>query len=126
MSHISVVQTKIIDRDLLVAALEKLGYTVTEGEDLRVQSAERTVKVDLLIAVPYSDPIGFHKGKNGYRIVADWFRIQLDQKQFTQSLLQQYAYLSVMKTLGEQGFHLIEEQSDERNRIHLLLRRTGE
>ncbi len=126
MSHISVIQTKLFDHDLLIAALKKMGYTVREEENLTLSGMDRTVKVDLLIEVPYSAPIGFRKGKNGYRITADWFRIQLDRKTFTNELMQQYAYLSVMKTLQEQGFDLVKEETGEKNQIHLLLRRTGE
>lgn len=125
MSHISVLQTKLVDRSILIEALTKLGYTVKEGDNLEVHGLEKSIKVDLMIDVPYSAPIGFRQSSSGFKIVADWFKIQLDQKTFTNQIMQQYAYISVMKTLAKQGFQVIKEETGEKNQIHLLLRRTN-
>ena len=125
MSHISVLQTKLVDRSILIEALTKLGYTVKEGDNLEGHGLEKSIKVDLMIDVPYSAPIGFRQSSSGFKIVADWFRIQLDQKTFKNQIMQQYAYISVMKTLAKQGFQVIKEETGEKNQIHLLLRRTN-
>ena len=125
MSHISVLKVGFADRDLLLQALADLGYETEEGDDLRVTDGVRSMKVDFLVKVPYTEAIGFRKGKNGWQLTADWFRVNLNRKEFENRLKQQYAYRSIMKSLGEQGFTLTEETRDEDQRIHLVLRRVG-
>lgn len=112
------------DRELLLQALSDLGYEIEEGEDLSITNGIKSVKVDFLVKVPYTDSIGFRKGKNGWQLTADWFRVNLDRKTFENRLKQQYAYRSVMQSLEKQGFQLTEEIRDDKQRIHLVLRRT--
>ncbi len=125
MSHISVMKIAFADRDLLIRALSDLGYEITEGEDLRITDGVKSVKVDFLVKIPYTESIGFRKGKNGWRLTADWFRVNLDRKAFENRLKQQYAYLSVRQSLERQGFEISEETRDESQRIHIVLRRIG-
>lgn len=124
MSHISVMKIAFADRDLLLQALADLGYETEQGDDLRITNGVRSVKVDFLVKVPYTESIGFRKGKNGWQLAADWFRVNLDRKKFENELKQRYAYLTVMRTLGEQGFLMTEEMKDEKQRIRIVLRRT--
>lgn len=123
MSHISVMKIAFADRDLLQQALKDLGYELEEGEDLRITNGVRSVKVDFLVKVPYTESIGFRKGKNGWQLTADWFRVNLDRKQFENRLKQHYAYLSVKQSLEKQGCFITEETKDEKQRIHIVLRR---
>lgn len=124
MSHISVMKIAFADRDLLQLALKDLGYELEEGDDLRITNGVKSVKVDFLVKVPYTDSIGFRKGKNGWQLTADWFRVNLDRKQFENRLKQHYAYLSVKQSLEKQGYFITEETKDEKQRVHILLRRT--
>ena len=125
MSHISVMKIAFADRDLLIRALADLGYEVTEGEDLRITDGVKSVKVDFLVKVPYTESIGFRKGKNGWQLTADWFRVNLDRKTFENRLKQEYARLSVLESLAKQGFAVSEETRDDDQRIHIVLRRVG-
>lgn len=124
MSHISVMKIAFADKDLLKQALADLGYEIEEGEDLHITDGVKSVKVDFLVKVPYTESIGFRKGKNGWQLTADWFRVNMDRKTFENRLKQQYAYRSVMQSLGNQGFLVTEEVRDEKQQIHLVLRRT--
>lgn len=124
MSHISVMKIAFADRDLLKQALADLGYEIEEGEDLHITDGVKSFKVDFLVKVPYTESIGFRKGKNGWQLTADWFRVNMDRKTFENRLKQQYAYRSVMQSLGNQGFLVTEEVRDEKQQIHLVLRRT--
>ncbi|MBQ6508346.1 MAG: DUF1257 domain-containing protein [Flexilinea sp.] len=123
MSHISVMKIAFADKDLLKQALADMGYEITEGEDLHITDGVKTVKVDFLVKVPYTEPIGFRKGKNGWHLTADWFRVNLDRKVFENRLKQQYAYLSVRQSLESRGFTISEETRDGAERIHIVLRR---
>ena len=113
------------DRNLLKQALADLGYTAEEGDDLVITDGIKSVKVDFLVNIPYTAPIGFRKGKNGWQLTADWFRVNLDRKKFENQLKQQYAYLSVKQSLENQGFFAVEEVRDEKQQIHIILRRTS-
>lgn len=124
MSHISVMKIAFADRDLLLQALKDLGYEVEEGDDLRITNGVKSVRVDFLVKVPYTESIGFRKGNNGWQLTADWFRVNLDRKQFENRLKQQYAYLSVKQSLEKQGYLITEETKDEQQRVHIVLRRT--
>lgn len=124
MSHISVMKIAFADKDLLKQALADLGYEIQEGEELHITDGVKSVKVDFLVKVPYTESIGFRKGKNGWQLTADWFRVNMDRKTFENRLKQQYAYRSVMQSLGNQGFLVTEEVRDEKQQIHLVLRRT--
>ncbi len=124
MSHISVMKIAFADKDLLKQALADLGYEIEEGEELHITDGVKSVKVDFLVKVPYTESIGFRKGKNGWQLTADWFRVNMDRKTFENRLKQQYAYRSVMQSLGNQGFLVTEEVRDEKQQIHLVLRRT--
>jgi len=124
MSHISVMKIAFADRDLLKQALADLGYETEEGEDLFITNGIKKVSVDFLVKLPYTDAIGFRKGKNGWQLTADWFRVNMDRKAFENKLKQQYAYLSVTKSLENQGFLVTEEVRDEKQQIHIVLRRT--
>ena len=62
MSHISVMKIAFADRELLKRALADLGYETEQGDDLRITNGVKTVKVDFLVKVPYTDSIGFRKG----------------------------------------------------------------
>ena len=112
------------DRDLLLQALKDLGYEVEEGNGLHITNGVKSVKVDFLVKVPYTESVGFRKGKNGWQLTADWFRVNLDRKQFENRLKQQYAYLSVKQSLEKQGYLITEETKDEQQRVHIVLRRT--
>ena len=125
MSHISVMKIAFTNRDLLLQALRELGYDITEGEDLSVSDGVRSAKVDFLVNIPESNPIGFRKTKAGWQGTADWFRVLLNRKKFENALKQQYALLSVRQSLQAQGFTVAEESRNEKNEIRLVLRRVG-
>ena len=125
MSHISVMKIAFADRELLLQALTELGYEIEEGENLRITDGIKSAKVDFLIKVPYTESIGFRKGKNGWHLTADWFRVNLDRKKFENELKQRYAYLSVRQSLEKQGYQIAEETRDEKQQIHLVLRRAA-
>ena len=124
MSHISVMKIAFADRDLLKQALRDLGYEAEDGEALFITDGIKSVKVDFLVKIPYTESIGFRKGKSGWQLTADWFRVNLDRREFENRLKQQYAYLSVKQSLESRGFNITEETRDETQRIHIVLRRT--
>ena len=58
-------------------------------------------------------------------MVADWWGIKdINQNKFLQQVSQRYAYHAAKAKLEEQGFSLVSEETQEGERIHLVLRRT--
>lgn len=111
MSHISRIKTQIVEKELLVKALQDLGYPVEEGE--------KNVKV----AIRFSYPITFERRDQTYEIVADWWGVRgVKRPEFVQQVTQRYAYHATRAKLEEQGFDLIEEVQ-EKGEIRLVLRR---
>lgn len=123
MSHLSILRTKLTDRETLLDALRDLGYDVDLSEGQKIRANNRTSVVEFSVTPKFSAPIGFKRGKNGYAIVADWFLIQLDRKKFSGELAQRYAYLIAMAQLTKDGFTLVEETRESDGRIRLTLRR---
>lgn len=123
MSHLSVLRTQFKDRETLLAVLAELGYPVDQSAGQKISANGRTSRVEFTITPPFSAPIGFRPSEEGYRIVADWFLVQTDRKEFAAELRRRYAYRLTMATLTKDGFALVEEERDESGQIRLTLRR---
>jgi len=130
MSHFTRVKTQFRDLDLVVKALEDLGYAgkverhgspvALEGWGGTKRRGEVVVrKHDLSPA--YSD-LGFERQSNGD--VAMWADSDFVSRnpRFATSLTQRYAYHATLSSLTGQGFSVAEETS-ERGEIRLVLRR---
>jgi hypothetical protein len=123
VSHFSRLQTRLVDRDCLLAALRDLGYRPQEGELEAHGYAGSRARVDIkVVASPLGYDIGFRAGPDGYEVIADWEALGLDEPAFVGRLQQRYAYHATRNRLEAQGFHLVEEHN-ESGRIHLVLRR---
>ncbi len=123
MSHITRIRTRLLDKDLLVKALQDLGYPVMEGNERIRGFGGQSEAVELKITLAGSGEIGFRRGTNGYEILADWWRIRgLQEKTFLDRLTQRYAYQATLNHLTQQGFNLVEEET-QGGRIRLTLRR---
>ncbi len=123
MSHITRIKTQIMEKEHLLHALTDLGYRYEEG-DLEIRSAgtEKT-RVEIKIPMRMSYDIGLRSSTHGYEVIADWWGVRgVNQKDFTERLLQRYAYYATRAKLESQGFSLVEETNKE-GQIHLTLRR---
>ena len=126
MSHISHVKTQMVEKEFLIQALKDLGYSYEEG-DLEIQgTGGKKARVDVKINLRLSFDIGFQKKGEAYEIVADWYGVRgLKKKEFTEKVMQRYAYCATRAKLEEQGFTLVSEEVGEKGKIHLVLRRTA-
>ena len=123
MSHISRIKTKMEVKEYVLKALEDLGYSYEEGSQTITSLADRT-QVDIKIHLRMSYDIGLRATPNGYEIVADWWGVRgTKQKEFTDKLMQRYAYHAAKAKLEEQGFSLVSEENQADGQIRLVLRR---
>jgi hypothetical protein len=124
MSHFSRIKTKIVEKELLIAALKDLGYEIDEGElSVKGFGGNRSDVEIRAKGKQYGYDIGFQRSGDTYDIVADWFGVRgTRQKDFTDQLNQRYAYHATRVKLETQGFALVDEVN-ENGQIRLLLRR---
>jgi hypothetical protein len=124
MSHFSRIQTKIIDKEFALMAIKDLGFTYEEGEQEVVGFGKQKSPVDIRIKLPLSYDVGLRKKGSTYEIVADWFGVRgINQKDFTEKLMQRYAYHAARAKLEQQGFNMVEEKVEETGQIRIVLRR---
>ncbi len=128
MSHISHVKTQMIEKKFLTQALKDLGYAYEEG-DLQIQgTGGKKAHVAIKLNLRLSLDIGFQKNgdTDAYEIVADWYGVRgVKKKEFTEKVMQRYAYVATKAKLEEQGFSLVSEEVGEKGKIHLVLRRAA-
>jgi hypothetical protein len=112
-----------MEKAFVLQALTDLGYRYEEGSlDIHSAGATRT-KVQIKVLLRLSLDIGLRETPQGYEIVADWWGVRgLKQADFTNALLQRYAYLATRAKLEAQGFNLVEETNED-GQVHLTLRR---
>ncbi len=124
MSHFSRIQTQMVDKDFVLKALKDLGFSFEEGEQQVMGFGGQKNHVDIRIPLKMSYDIGLRKKENSYEIVADWFGVRgVNQKEFTQRLMQRYAYHATRAKLEQQGFNMVEEKVEETGQIRIVLRR---
>ena len=133
MSHFTVLNTQIIETDALVKALTDMNFKNVEVHetaqhlygyqgDVRQQTAEVIIRRQYI--GPASNDIGFKRNKNGAfdAIISDYDRRKYSQK-WLNRLTQRYAYHVIKAKTEEQGFTLLTEETQQDERIHLVLRR---
>lgn len=126
MSHFSRIRTQMAEKQYIIQALDDLGYSYEDKGNTTVRGWQgRTTPAEITVATQnklYN--IGFVKNGDNYEIVADWYEMRgFNQKDFVNKLTQRYAYHTTRAKLEEQGFTLINEESEKDGRIHLVVRR---
>lgn len=120
MSHITRIKTQMVEKAFVLQALHDLGYRYEESP-AKIGGAS----VDIKVLLRMSYDIGLRASPQGYEIVADWWGVRgINQKTFTNQLMQRYAYLVTRAKLEAQGFSLVEETTSE-GQVHLTLRRVA-
>lgn len=124
MSHFSRINTKMDEKKYVLMALKDLGFSIEEGEQKVRGFSGQTMDVDIRVPLKLSYDIGLRKNGKSYEIVADWFGVRgINQKDFSQKLMQRYAYHATRDKLEEQGFAMVEEKVEETGQIRIVLRR---
>ncbi len=124
MSHFSKIKTRIIEKEFALKAIKDLGFTYEEGEQEVKGFGGKKSAVDIRVKLPLSYDIGLRKNGSTYEIIADWFGVRgINQKDFTEKLMQRYAYHAARAKLEQQGFNMVEEKVEETGQIRIVLRR---
>lgn len=124
MSHFSRINTKMEDKKYVLMALKDLGLTFEEGEQQVKGFGGQQTPVEIRVPLKFSYDIGLRKKGSSYEIVADWFGVRgVEQKDFSNRLMQRYAYHATRDKLEQQGFHMVEEKQEDTGQIRIVLRR---
>jgi isochorismate hydrolase len=128
MSHFTTVKTKLKDLVRLKLAVEDVGLTLVESEEMmEVRGYQGNVeKSNLIIKATDHYDIGVQQTQEGYTFVADWWGIEMEtglkEKQWVDRLTQRYSYHKVLAEITQRGFTL-EEEVNEEGEIRLTVRR---
>lgn len=133
MSHISKIDTKIKNLQMLKKALEALEMKYAEAEEgqkLTLQGYGKDEQIEDCIfeiktGSKYS--IGIRKVENDYEVVADWWAIETftgqKQDEIMNKITRQYAYETIIDKVKDMGYSVVQEDEDTKNNIHLTVRR---
>ena len=124
MSHFSTIKTKIKEKPYLIKALQLLQYIVKEDQELvnPLDHQHEKVKVDVSIG----NDIGFRLNKDGvYELVADiqTWKDPVPPRRFIEKVTQQYAKVTIVDTITDQGFTIKEESTTIDNTIEIVATR---
>ncbi len=126
MSHFTRIETKLVDRNHLLAALTDLGYRYEEGDvEIGGYNGQRT-KVDIKVPTAKAAyDIGFVREADRYELVADWLMLRnvVDRNELLAAVTRRYAYHATLDRLQQEGFGLVTEEREADGRVHLVLRR---
>jgi hypothetical protein len=126
MSHFSRLKTQMIEKEFLLKALLDMGYEYEEGDVKVTGFQNEETPVEIRVPLRNSYDIGFRKTRDHYEIVADWWGVTgIKQKDFTNILMQRYAYHATLTKLEQQGFTLVNEESGDKGQIRLVMRRSA-
>jgi hypothetical protein len=112
------------DKKFVLMALKDLGFSYEEGQQEVIGFGGQKTQVDIRVSLKMSYDVGLRKNGSSYELVADWFGVRgINQKDFTQKLMQRYAYHATREKLTDQGFAMVEEKVEETGQIRIVLRR---
>jgi hypothetical protein len=134
VSHFTKVKSKIKNLTFLKKALTSLGYAFQEAEagqtlEIKGWEGEKT-KAVLEINPGCSYGIGVIVNEDETcELVADWWAIETyterKQEDFVKEITKQYAYETVMDKVKKAGYSTVTEEQDDKDQIHIVLRKWG-
>jgi hypothetical protein len=123
MSHITTVETRIYDREVLLQALEKLG--ISWVEDRWVQEHNDRIRMDIVIRGGRGSGTGFHRPGNGKAFQMHSWGGKAGNAKRKGKILQEYARIKILKEARRKRYGLVRETVCSGNRIQLVLRKVG-
>ena len=122
MSHITKVETRIRDREILLETLKELGHSYEENRKLRAGRAH------LVMDVAIRSRAGFHVGFRREKEDGAYKMYLLDvnakeYKALRDAVMQRYAKKKIVKEARRRNYIVAEEKVCSGNRLRLVLRK---
>lgn len=132
MSHFTKLKTKILDKNCLLKALQKMNYNVQEDSTIRGYNG-RTRKGALVIKTNGPFDAGFIKKSetDPFELIGDWYAGHLakelgyNRNKFTNAVQKEYSVIKVMDELKKKGFRLKSRYVTETGEIKLVVVKRG-
>ena len=135
MSHYTVVRTRMVDRQALVAALADLGFPDVEVHDepkplIGYRGDQRAQRAHVIVRRRHigraSNDIGFARQQDGsYQALISRFDRARFNARWLERLHARYAYHATLAVLTRQHFEVVHETTRDDGEVHLVLRRVG-
>jgi len=135
MSHYTVIRTRMVDRQALVAALADLGFpAVAVYEEpqplIGFRGDRRAQRAHVIVRRRHigraSNDIGFAHQKDGsYQALISRFDRTRYNSQWLERLHARYAYHATLAVLTSQQFEVVQETARSDGEVRLVLRRIG-
>jgi len=112
MSHFSTIKTKLVNKDTLLKSLLLLGEKVDINQTLENPVGHNHDKLICDITVGTDIGFRFNKVTNAYELVTDlqtWNR-SIPPKVFLDRVTQQYAVNTIVNTVEDDGFTILENK----------------
>ena len=128
MSHFTTVQTKLKDLVCIKQAVQDLGMTFVESEEMvEVRGYQGAItKAKMVIRATDHYDIAVRQTAAGYTLEADWWGIEMEtclkEQDWVDRFNQRYAYHKVLAEVTARGFTL-EEEVDDEGEIKLTVRK---
>ena len=109
MSHFATYECKVSRIDFIKQALQEMGYGFKENEIVKTDFGES--REAALVVMRGNKPlsVGFCRNENDLELVADWWKLGIPQKEFTNKLSQLHSKYQVLETCEENRWFVNEE-----------------
>lgn len=122
MSHFSQIKVAIKQGEMLHQVLQELGYRVECHTEVRGYHGDKT-QAEYVIRQDNGYDLGFRRsaGYHQYELVADFWGAGINQQDFLNPILQQYAYKTLMTSVQEQGFDVEAQETLEDGTVRVVV-----
>ncbi len=125
MSHFSTIKTQLKDAELLIKALNNLGYMINQEEKFVKGYRGKFTAVDISMDLPRETKVGFKWDNisNSYELVTDLdlWKFELPVERFISKVTQMYAYETIISKTKEDGYQIVEQNNQNDGSIELVL-----
>ena len=125
MSHFSTIKTQLKETKPLIKALNNLGYSINQEENLVKGYRGRFTSVDISLNLPRDTKVGFKwdNNSNTYELVTDLdlWKFEIPVERFVSKVTQMYAYQTIISKTQEDGYQIIEQKNKNDGSIELVL-----
>ena len=122
MSHFSKIKTSITDKDVLIKALNSLGYSAQEYVTLEIRGSHGLNHPEFNVEVGITNDVGFKLTNGKFELVAelDTWEEPFPIERFLEKVTQAYAKVMVVETVQKQGFTVVTESKSVDNTIEIV------
>ncbi len=125
MSHFSTIKTQLRESEPLILALNNLGYSINQEDNLVKGYRGKFTSVDISMNLPGNTKAGFKWDENSkvYELVTDLdlWKFDIPVERFISKVTQMYAYQTIISKTKEDGYQIVEQKNKNDGSIELVV-----